>query len=221
MANKFWRNLGGGIVNAVLPGTPYNRYTGEYGRAPLRAGIISGVIGQAAGPLGGQIAQMIQNRDPNMQAWNAGLEGWAGIHDDLSHRPELPQAQLDIRDIGRPQGRVNSFQPMFGNFGGMSSLGNNLDNFMQPESQPGLAGGFTGDGNFNFGPGQQAQGTGQSNWRSGPNSSQSIRGVTNRDYFGHHDSVAGFGIGIGGANSPSQYAIGDAAKANARNKGIM
>lgn len=74
---NFWQRLAGGAVNAVLPGTPYSRYSG-YNPTLTRNSIISGVIGQVA-PGGGTIANTILNQTPSAQAASAGQQGIAGL----------------------------------------------------------------------------------------------------------------------------------------------
>lgn len=94
MANKFW----GGVVNALLPGTPYNKYTGQYGQTALRNSIISGIAGQL-NPIAGTLTQAAFNQTAPQQQWNAGLqvgEHFSGVRDSV--RNSL-QPTMDVPDI--------------------------------------------------------------------------------------------------------------------------
>jgi hypothetical protein len=90
---NFWQRLAGGAANAVLPGSPYDRYSG-FNPTLTRNSIISGVIGQVV-PGGGTIANTILNRGSSAQAANAGQEGLAGLMraTNTSNRDQLRQLQ--------------------------------------------------------------------------------------------------------------------------------
>lgn len=115
MAKRFWRNLGGAVVNAAMPGSPYNQYTGQYGQQALRSGLISTAAGQLV-PGGAAIAQAIQNRQPGMQAWNAGLSGWQGIDKQLDgYKVQTPRQGMQVPNMqmsGFPQ--MSAPQQSFG-----------------------------------------------------------------------------------------------------------
>lgn len=98
MANKFW----GGVVNALLPGTPFNRHTGQYGQTALRNSIISGVAGQL-NPIAGTLAQAGFNQTAPQQQWNAGLQGYDGMAAQFAGARTAAQnynAGMDVPDIG-------------------------------------------------------------------------------------------------------------------------
>ena len=99
----------------------------------------------------------------------------------------IPGGQVYAPNLGFGGGRMNIGRPMIGPTGGMTQFGNNLDNFMVPSQGPGIAGGFMGNGQFNFGPGSMAaRPGGRSPW--GGSSYQN-------DAWG--DTAAAFGVGAG------------------------
>lgn len=98
MANKFW----GGVVNALLPGTPYNKYTGQYGQAALRNSLISGVAGQL-NPIAGTLVQAGLNQTMPQQQWNAGLQGYEGMANqfaDARRAVQGYQPSMSVADVG-------------------------------------------------------------------------------------------------------------------------
>lgn len=73
----FFQRLVGGAVNAALPGTPYNRYSG-YNPTLTRNSLISGAVGQVI-PGGGALAQSLLNQSGGAQAATAGQQGISGL----------------------------------------------------------------------------------------------------------------------------------------------
>lgn len=141
MASRFW----GGVVNAVLPGAPYNRHTQTYNPAALRTSIISGAVGNA-NPLAGQLTNMFMSRNPQVQGHYAGMRGWDGMLADFKSNQKAMQGYqpgMSVPNVGMqgfvPQG-VNMGQvapsvPMSGLAGLMTQQDAALNNRLASNEQ--------------------------------------------------------------------------------------
>ena len=124
MANKFWRNLGGGIANALVPGSVYNRHTGQWAPSGVLTGrVAAGAAGQLMGPAGSLAGMVANNYIGNTDegfAFDQGIEGWQGFVDDMNAPREQPSNNLQVSPL-QP-----NIQP--GNYGG-GSFGGGGSNF--------------------------------------------------------------------------------------------
>lgn len=68
-----WNRLVGGAVNALLPGSPYSKYSG-YDPTLTRNSVISGAVGQFV-PGGGQLTQALLGSTDAAQAAHYGQQG--------------------------------------------------------------------------------------------------------------------------------------------------
>lgn len=107
MASRFW----GGLVNAVLPGTPYNRHTQTFNPAATRASVISGVVGQV-NPIAGKLTELYLGRNPQVQAHEAGLRGWDGMTAEF--KANQPNYNPGMQVQGWNMGPMSAPSPLAG-----------------------------------------------------------------------------------------------------------
>lgn len=217
MARKFnWRNVGGGLVNAALPGSPYNRFTGQFNPAATRASLITAGANQIAGPLAGGIAGLVLNRNPQVQAHYAGLRGYGAIEKQLSQRPDANQLGLDVPDVGMAgYERGYALNPAEQQIPTMPTVTAQAD---------GWSGGLGTSNAFNGGLGNwiNAQPQGRSYGQAGGSFTPWGAGVVQvaGQGWGGSDAAAGFGLGAqgSGGGSAGSIAVADAQRANRKNR---
>lgn len=141
MANNFWKRLGGGIANALVPGSIYNPHTGQWAPTGVRVGrIAAGAAGQLAGPAGslaGMVANgVIGNTDEGFR-FDQGIEGWEGMSQDFGNLPQWAQRGGDAPPMQTIASLINPglkgmVQPGF-------QVGGNFTQFGQPVFDTGYA----------------------------------------------------------------------------------
>lgn len=125
MANRFW----GGLANAALPGTPYNRYTQQFNPAATRASLITAGVSQV-NPLAGTVTGMFMNRNPRVQAHYAGLQGYEGMASDfnaarkqaMNYQPSVSVPNIGMGGGGLAGLALGGYSPMAGAPVGQGSM---------------------------------------------------------------------------------------------------
>lgn len=128
----------------ITPGNQYNNQTGQFNNT------LQGVLG-----LGGKLAAGVIGGPLAGAAAGKGLD-YLFTRDQGPGGPERSQWGIPQMGVHAPNlgfgGGMTFGSPSFGHMGGMGQFGNNMDQFAGQPQGNGLAGGFMGNGQFNFGP---------------------------------------------------------------------
>lgn len=132
-----WQRLAGGVVNALLPGSPYSKYSG-YDPTLTRNSMISGAVGQFV-PGGGALVQGILGQGDAAQAAHYGQQG---VDNLMGMADATNKAWVQGNDAWRPD--VQAQFPTYGRAGVPQTLGGAFAGGFGTEGDAGLAPADTG-----------------------------------------------------------------------------